>query len=63
MYRCTQPQEEPLPCAYFSIPAGGERSINAVWTHEDPYAAVALIKDHLAFYPDRVDAVEERRGD
>lgn len=47
-------------CAYFSIPAGGERSVNAVWTYEEPYAAVAEIKDHLAFYPSRVDAIEER---
>ncbi|WP_284947752.1 DUF427 domain-containing protein [Acidisoma cladoniae] len=46
--------------AYFSIPAGGERSINAVWTYEAPYDAVAEIKDHLAFYPDRVDAIEQR---
>jgi uncharacterized protein (DUF427 family) len=46
-------------CAYFSIPSGGERSVNAVWTYEAPYAAVAPIKDHLAFYPDRVDAIEE----
>ena len=44
--------------AYFSIPADGERSIDAVWTYETPYAAVAGIKDHLAFYPDRVDAIE-----
>jgi uncharacterized protein (DUF427 family) len=48
--------------AYFSIPLGGERSTNAVWTYEDPYAAVDSIKDHLAFYPDRVDAIEERPG-
>jgi uncharacterized protein (DUF427 family) len=44
--------------AYFSIPVGGERSIDAVWTYETPYAAVAGIKDHLAFYPDRVDRIE-----
>ena len=44
--------------AYFSIPAGGERSTDAVWTYETPYAAVAGIKDHLAFYPDRVDTIE-----
>ena len=50
-------------CAYFSIPAGGERSVNAVWTYEKPYAAVAPIKDHLAFYPDRIDAIEERAND
>ena len=24
-----------------------------------PYEAVAEIRDHLAFYPDRVDAIEE----
>jgi uncharacterized protein (DUF427 family) len=47
-------------CAYFSIPAGGARAVNAVWTYEAPYEAVAGIKDHLAFYPDRVDAIEER---
>ena len=44
-------------CAYYSIPAGAERSVNAVWTYEAPYAAVAAIRDHLAFYPDRVDAI------
>jgi uncharacterized protein (DUF427 family) len=48
-------------CAYFSIPLGDERSTNAVWTYEAPYAPVVSIKDHLAFYPDRVDAIEERR--
>ena len=50
-------------CAYYSIPLGGERSVNAVWTYEAPYAAVAEIKDHVAFYPDRVDAIEERPGE
>jgi uncharacterized protein (DUF427 family) len=43
---------------YFSIPSGGDRSANAVWTYEAPYDAVSPIKDHLAFYPDRVDAIE-----
>ena len=46
--------------SYFSIPVGGERSVNAVWTYEAPYDAVAEIKDHVAFYPDRVDSIEER---
>jgi uncharacterized protein (DUF427 family) len=49
-------------CSYFSLPVGGERAINAVWTYEDPYEAVALIKDHVAFYPDRVDAIEQTEG-
>lgn len=45
---------------YYSIPAGGERSVNAIWTYRDPHAAVAEIKDHVAFYPDRVDAIDEQ---
>jgi uncharacterized protein (DUF427 family) len=44
--------------SYFSIPAGGARSVDAIWTYEEPYAAVAAIKDHLAFYPSRVDSIE-----
>ncbi len=43
---------------YFSIPAGGPRAANAVWTYEDPFDAVLAIKDHVAFYPDRVDSIE-----
>ena len=46
-------------CAYYSVPAGGERAVNAVWTYEQPYDAVAPIKNHVAFYPDRVEAIEE----
>jgi len=47
-------------CTYYSIPLGGERSVNAVWTYEAPYEAVESIKGHLAFYPNRVDSIEER---
>ena len=47
-------------CAYYCIPLGGVRSTNAVWTYESPYPAVAAIRDYLAFYSDRVDAIEER---
>ncbi|MGH6615715.1 DUF427 domain-containing protein [Sphingomonas sp.] len=43
--------------SYFSIPAGGERSVNAIWTYEAPYGPVAQIRDHVAFYPDRVDQI------
>ena len=46
--------------SYYSIPAGGARSGDAIWTYEAPYEAVAAIKDHLAFYSDRVDLIEER---
>lgn len=40
--------------SYFSLPAGVDRAENAIWTYETPYDAVASIRDHLAFYPDRV---------
>ncbi len=43
---------------YFSIPQGGDGSVNAVWTYTAPYDAVSAIKDHLAFYPDRIDAIK-----
>ncbi len=43
--------------SYFSIPVGGERSTNAVWTYETPFPAMAAIKDYVAFYPDRVDEI------
>ena len=46
-------------CAYYSVPGGGERAVNAVWTYEQPYDAVAAIRDHVAFYPDRVDSIEQ----
>jgi uncharacterized protein (DUF427 family) len=45
--------------SYYSVPVGGERSANAVWTYEAPFAAVAEIEGHVAFYPDRVDAISE----
>jgi uncharacterized protein (DUF427 family) len=44
-------------CSYYSIPSGGAKSANAVWTYEHPYAAVAQIQGHLAFYRDRVDSL------
>jgi uncharacterized protein (DUF427 family) len=44
--------------SYYSIPVGGERSVDAIWVYESPYPAVAEIKDHVAFYPDRVDSID-----
>jgi uncharacterized protein (DUF427 family) len=46
-------------CSYYTIPAGGKKSVNAIWSYEDPYPAVAQIKEHVAFYPDRVDEIAE----
>jgi uncharacterized protein (DUF427 family) len=45
--------------AYYTIRVHGQASTNAVWTYEEPHAGVAAIKDHLAFYPNRVDRIEE----
>jgi uncharacterized protein (DUF427 family) len=42
---------------YFSITVDGKTAENAIWTYENPYPAVASIKDYLAFYPDRVDSL------
>ena len=44
--------------AYYSIRVGDKVAENAVWTYEAPYDSVAEIKDHVAFYPDRVDSIE-----
>ncbi len=45
--------------SYLTIQAGTEPAVDAAWSYEAPYESVAAIKDHLAFYPDRVDAIEE----
>ncbi len=38
--------------AYFSLVNGPE---NAVWSYEQPYDEMSVIKERLAFYPDKVD--------
>jgi uncharacterized protein (DUF427 family) len=45
--------------SYFTIEAGGRSAENAVWSYEQPFPAMAEIKGYLAFYPNRVDAIEE----
>jgi uncharacterized protein (DUF427 family) len=45
-------------CTYYSIPLGETKSEYAVWTYEKPHEAVTEIKEHLAFYPSRVGAIE-----
>ncbi len=41
--------------AYFSFKGGAE---NAVWTYEHPYDEMLVIKERLAFYPNRVEIKE-----
>lgn len=43
--------------SYFSVPAGGEKATNAVWSYEAPHAVVKAIAGYLAFYTDRVDSL------
>ena len=49
-----------LRCLWHSIPAGGKKSVNAVWSYQEPFPAVKQIKGHVAFYPDRVDEIAEQ---
>jgi uncharacterized protein (DUF427 family) len=46
--------------SYYSVRAGERHAENAVWTYETPFESVASIKDHVAFYPNRVDSIEEQ---
>jgi uncharacterized protein (DUF427 family) len=48
--------------SYYSIRVGDRVAENAIWSYEQPYPAVAEIAGHLAFYPDRVDAIEVTAG-
>jgi uncharacterized protein (DUF427 family) len=40
--------------SYYSILPAGEDGVNAVWTYEQPYDAVADIREYVAFYPNKV---------
>ena len=42
-------------CSYFSLSGSDERGENVVWSYEEPFEAVSSIKNHLAFYADRVN--------
>jgi uncharacterized protein (DUF427 family) len=44
--------------SYYNLAVGGRHVENAVWSYEQPFDEMAAIKDYLAFYPDRVDAIE-----
>ncbi len=46
---------------YFDLRIGDDTASAAVWTYADPHDAVAQVKEHVAFFADRVDAIEVRR--
>ena len=45
--------------SYFTLAVDDRSSENAVWSYEQPFPAVQEIAGHLAFYPERVDTIEE----
>jgi len=47
-------------CNYYSVPARGKKSVNAVWSYEHPFPAVVQITGHVAFYHERVDEITEQ---
>ena len=40
--------------SYYSVRTPSGPVVNAGWTYEQPYEAVAAIAGHVAFYPDKV---------
>ena len=44
---------------YFSVRIGGRIAHDAAWSYPRPYPAMSEIAGRLAFYPARVDAIEE----
>jgi len=50
--------------SYYSIEVDDDTAVDAVWEYQEPYAPVAAIKGHVAFYPDRVESIDvEADGD
>lgn len=45
--------------SYYSISVGGKIAENAIWSYETPMADVGEIAGHVAFYPNRVDKIEQ----
>lgn len=45
--------------SYWSVAPAGEKGRNAMWAYERPFDESATIKDHGAFYPDRVTVTVE----
>jgi uncharacterized protein (DUF427 family) len=45
--------------SYFRVTAGGIERRDAAWSYETPLPAAREIAGHLAFYPNKVDAIEE----
>ena len=44
--------------SYYSIRVGDRVAENAIWSYETPFPAMSEITGYLAFYPNRVDAID-----
>jgi adenylate cyclase len=57
-----RPSEQHTHCpfkgdaSYWTIEVGGRRIENAAWSYEDPYEEAEVVRGHIAFYWDRMDA-------
>jgi uncharacterized protein (DUF427 family) len=45
--------------SYYTVTVDGRSVESAVWSYEEPFPHMAEIKGRLAFYPRKVDAIEE----
>ena len=43
--------------SYYALSSGGKTVANAAWSYEAPYDEMSVIKERLAFYPDKVDSI------
>ncbi len=44
--------------SYYTVDLPDTELTDAVWTYREPYAAVAEIAGHVAFYPNKVEVTE-----
>jgi uncharacterized protein (DUF427 family) len=44
--------------SYYTLSSGERTEQNAVWSYEQPYDEVSVIRERLAFYPNKVDRIE-----
>jgi adenylate cyclase len=42
--------------SYWTIEGGGRRGENVAWSYEDPYEEAEIVRGHIAFYWDQMDA-------
>ncbi|MDT7040805.1 DUF427 domain-containing protein [Candidatus Nitronereus thalassa] len=45
--------------SYYSVNVKGSTAKDAVWTYEAPIDSVALIKNYLSFYPEKMDSITD----